>query len=86
MTDGGPAERYARARETARHERTHPLTADFVASYRGTPDAAGIRAVRFAGYPEARWDMMGAKSRIRWIRVASEMLSERARQRAQEAA
>ncbi|WP_106813841.1 DEAD/DEAH box helicase [Microbacterium timonense] len=46
MSDGDPAERYARARETARLERTHPITADFAASQRFTLDPFQIEGCR----------------------------------------
>ncbi len=48
MTDPGPAERYARARDSAAQGRTHPITAAFAASQRFTLDdfqIAGCRAL-----------------------------------------
>lgn len=48
MTDPGPAERYARARDSAARDRSHPITADFAASQRFTLDdfqTAGCRAL-----------------------------------------
>lgn len=46
MTDPGPAERYARARETAALDRSHPITAAFAASQRFTLDEFQIEACR----------------------------------------
>ncbi|WP_109209396.1 MULTISPECIES: DEAD/DEAH box helicase [Microbacterium] len=46
MTDPAPAERYARARETAQLDRTHPITADFAASQRFTLDPFQIEGCR----------------------------------------
>lgn len=48
MTDPGPAERYARARDSAAQGRAHPITAAFAASQRFTLDdfqIAGCRAL-----------------------------------------
>ncbi len=48
MSDLGPAERYARAREAAERDRLHPITAAFAASQRFTLDdfqIAGCRAL-----------------------------------------
>ncbi|WP_137843651.1 DEAD/DEAH box helicase [Microbacterium sp. 2FI] len=48
MTDAGPAERYARARDAAQQDRSHPLTTAFAASQRFTLDdfqIAGCRAL-----------------------------------------
>ena len=48
MSDPAPADRYARASETARLDRTHPITAAFAASQRFTLDPfqlAGCRAL-----------------------------------------
>src|SRR6476659_987957 len=48
MTDPAPAEKYARARESAAASRSHPVTADFAASQRFTLDdfqLAGCRAL-----------------------------------------
>jgi ATP-dependent RNA helicase HelY len=48
MTDPGPAERYARARDSAAQDRGHPITAAFAASQRFTLDdfqIAGCRAL-----------------------------------------
>ncbi|MFC8683379.1 DEAD/DEAH box helicase [Microbacterium ureisolvens] len=46
MTDPAPAERYARARETAQLDRRHPITADFAASQRFTLDPFQIEGCR----------------------------------------
>ncbi|WP_194395527.1 DEAD/DEAH box helicase [Microbacterium atlanticum] len=46
MSDADPAERYARARETARLDRTHPLTAAFAAAQRFTLDPFQIEGCR----------------------------------------
>jgi ATP-dependent RNA helicase HelY len=48
MSDPGPAERYARARESAQLDRSHPITASFAASQRFSLDPfqlAGCRAL-----------------------------------------
>ena len=48
MTEPGPSERYARARESAARDRSHPITAAFAASQRFTLDdfqIAGCRAL-----------------------------------------
>lgn len=53
--------------------------ADFLAAYRGMPDAAGIRAVYFAGFADGTWAFLGPKSRLRWQRVTSAMLAAKVR-------
>lgn len=46
MTDPGPAERYARARESAALDRTHPITAAFAAAQRFTLDEFQLEGCR----------------------------------------
>lgn len=46
MTDPGPAERYARARESAQLDRSHPLTAAFAAAQRFTLDPFQLEGCR----------------------------------------
>jgi ATP-dependent RNA helicase HelY len=46
VTDPDPAQRYARARETAQLDRTHPITAAFAASQRFTLDPFQIEGCR----------------------------------------
>lgn len=46
MTDPGPAERYARAREAAALDRSHPRTADFAAAQRFTLDEFQLEGCR----------------------------------------
>lgn len=46
MTDPGPAERYARARQTAAMDRSHPVTAEFASSQRFTLDEFQLEGCR----------------------------------------
>ncbi|WP_169582600.1 MULTISPECIES: DEAD/DEAH box helicase [Microbacterium] len=58
MTDPGPAERYARARESAALDRTHPITAAFAAAQRFTLDEFQLEGCR--GLEEGRSVLVAA--------------------------